>query len=213
MGVGVCPPAWGRSQASVPGDRAARRERWLRGSIPSPSEPAHQRPRPPTAAAGPLRQAGRTMPCCYDGCESTDMSRLMLAFRLSSHRRGHRGLVGQRIKRVIVCRLPDCFHALCRMAQEKVLQGARAIERNALGRATGRHGRAHRTPARPGGSSWGHEPERFLEDTVVFSPVRSVRSMRRDALMFAPAAFLRRGAVSDPRDVDSRRGETEEWVT
>ena len=68
-------------------------------------------------------------------------------------------------------------------------------------------------PRRSGGSSWGHEPERFLEDTVVFSPVRSVRSMRRDALMFAPAAFLRRGAVPDPRDVDSRSGETEEWVT
>ena len=57
--------------------------------------------------------------------------------------------------------------------------------------------------------AWGHEPERFLEDTVVFSPVRS---MRRDALMFAPAAFLRRGAVPDPRDVDRRSGETEEWV-
>ena len=51
------------------------------------------------------------------------------------------------------------------------------------------------------------------KDTVVFSPVRSVRSIRSDALMFAPAAFLRRGAVPDPRDMDSRRGEAEEWVT
>ena len=37
--------------------------------------------------------------------------------------------------------------------------------------------------------------------------------LRRDALMFAPAAFLRRGSAPDPRDVDSRSGETEEWVT
>ena len=30
--------------------------------------------------------------------------------------------------------------------------------------------------------------------------------------MFAPAAFLRHGAVPDPRDLDARGGERYEWT-
>ena len=51
---------------------------------------------------------------------------------------------------------------------------------------------------------WVDEPERFLDSTWVLSPIPVIRM---ESLMFAPAAFLRHGAIPDPRDLDRRGGE------
>ena len=82
--------------------------------------------------------------------------------------------------------------------------GAGAADAHEVGRVACRgvehvawlHG--HERPA------WVDEPERFLETTWVLSPIRSARM---ESLMYAPAAFLRHGAIPDPRDLDSRGGE------
>ena len=39
------------------------------------------------------------------------------------------------------------------------------------------------------------EPERFLDSTWVLSPIPEIRM---NSLLFAPAAFLRHGAIPDP---------------
>ena len=57
--------------------------------------------------------------------------------------------------------------------------------------------------------AWVDEPERFLDSTWVLSPLPSIRM---HSLMFAPAAFLRHGAIPDPRDLDRRRGERYAWT-
>ena len=57
--------------------------------------------------------------------------------------------------------------------------------------------------------AWVDEPERFLDSPWVLSPVPLIRM---EALMFAPAAFLRHGAIPDPRDLDRRGGERYEWA-
>ena len=49
--------------------------------------------------------------------------------------------------------------------------------------------------------AWVDEPERFLDSTLVLSPILVIRM---ESLMFAPAGFLRHGAIPDPRDVDAR---------
>ena len=56
---------------------------------------------------------------------------------------------------------------------------------------------------------WMHEPERFLEEAWVLSPIPIIR---RQALRSAPATFLRHGAIPDPRDMDTRGGESTEWA-
>ena len=61
----------------------------------------------------------------------------------------------------------------------------------------------HEVPA------WVDEPARFLDSTWVVSPLPSIRM---ESLLFAPAAFLRHGAIPDPRDLDGRGGERFEWV-
>ena len=61
----------------------------------------------------------------------------------------------------------------------------------------------HEAPA------WVDEPERFLDSTWVVSPIPEIRM---HSLMFAPAAFLRHGAIPDPRDLDRRGGERCDWA-
>ena len=113
------------------------------------------------------------------------------------------------IARMIVCGLPRGFH--CRSA---AVQRAALAERVPLTHTkwdallagmvehvARLHG--HQPPA------WVDEPERFLDSTWVVSPFRSARI---DALMFAPAAFLRHGAVPDPVDLDERGGERFSWI-
>ena len=138
------------------------------------------------------------------------MSRLIRRFRLSNYIMGIAGGWPDRdVQRAIVCGLPRRFHALTREEQRNALEervpltGTRwdALLAAMVEHVAGRHG------LEP--PEWVHERERFLDDTWVLSPVPIIR---RDAVMFAPAAFLRHGALPDPKDLDSRGGETEEWA-
>ena len=53
------------------------------------------------------------------------------------------------------------------------------------------------------------KPERFLDNTWVLSRIPLIRE---NALLYAPPAFRRHGALPDPRDLDRRGGEWFEWV-
>ena len=61
----------------------------------------------------------------------------------------------------------------------------------------------HQLPA------WIDEPERFLDRTWVLP---DIPFMRRNAILYAPAAFIRHGALPDPRDLNARGGERHAWV-
>lgn len=111
--------------------------------------------------------------------------------------------------RAIVHDQPRRFHALSRTGQENVLADVPPLTESrwdALLAATveyicGLHG--HTSPA------WVDEPARFLAETWV---VTDVPSIRMDAIAFAPAAFIRHGALPDPRDFDHRCGEHRAWA-
>ena len=113
------------------------------------------------------------------------------------------------IARLIVCGLPRNFHVLSAGAQRAALAERVPLTRtkwDALLAAMVEHVawlHGHEPPA------WVDEPERFLDSTWVVSPIRVIRM---DSLMFAPAAFLRHGAIPDPRDLDRRGGERFEWT-
>ncbi len=57
--------------------------------------------------------------------------------------------------------------------------------------------------------AWVNEPERFLEMPWV---IPRNRTMASDAVLYAPAAFIRHGALPDPLDLDARGGERFAWV-
>lgn len=113
------------------------------------------------------------------------------------------------IQRWIVCGLPREFLALSAGDQRKALAERVPLTHtkwDALLAAMVEHLarlHGHEQPA------WVDEPERFLDSPWVLSPVPVIRM---EALMFAPAAFLRHGAIPDPRDLDSRGGERDEWA-
>ena len=113
------------------------------------------------------------------------------------------------IERWIVCGLPRDFNVL-NAAQQRAALAERvplthtrwdALLAAMVEHVAWLHG--HERPA------WVDEPERFLETTWVLSPIPSGRM---ESLMYAPAAFLRHGAIPDPRDLDSRGGERFEWT-
>ena len=137
------------------------------------------------------------------------MSKLIPVFRLSNYIHGiEEGWPEHDIQRGIVCSLPRRFHGLPREKQRSALQEhvpLTGTRWDALLAAMVEHVAARHGLEPP---EWVHEPERFIEDTWVLSPVPIIRLK---ALMFAPAAFLRHGAIPDPRDLDARGGETEEW--
>ena len=57
--------------------------------------------------------------------------------------------------------------------------------------------------------SWLEEPARRLEQPWALPTTRRIR---RNAILYAPAAFVRHGALPDPRDLDARGGEHDAWV-
>ena len=111
--------------------------------------------------------------------------------------------------RAILHDLPRRFHALPAQEQRQVLEKAPALTGtrwDALLAATAEHiCELHGHPVQP----WMDEPERFLNETWVLAWTPSIRS---NALAFAPPAFVRHGAVPDPRELDARAGERREWV-
>ena len=113
------------------------------------------------------------------------------------------------IERWIVCGLPRDFNVL-NAAQQRAALAERvplthtrwdALLAAMVEHVAWLHG--HERPA------WVDEPERFLDSTWVLSPIPIIRM---HSLMYAPAAFLRHGAIPDPRDLDSRGGERYEWT-
>ena len=131
-------------------------------------------------------------------------------FTLSAYIEGIReGWPEPDIERLIVCGLPRDFNILGKAEQREALAERVPLTHtkwDALLAAMVEHVawlHGHERPA------WVDEPERFLDTTWVLSPIRSGRM---ESLMYAPAAFLRHGAIPDPRDLDSRGGERHEWV-
>ena len=113
------------------------------------------------------------------------------------------------IYRWIVCQLPRSFHGRSAEGQRQAL-GRRApltgTKWDALLAAVVEHVawlHGHAPPA------WVNEPERFLETTWV---VAATPRTRLYSVIFAPAAFLRHGAIPDPRDLDARGGERFDWT-
>ena len=113
------------------------------------------------------------------------------------------------IYRAIMHDLPRRFHALPTRAQRTVLGAPPRLTGtrwDALLAATVEHVarlHGHEIPA------WAEEGERFLDSPWVIP--RSA-PMRRDAIRFAPAAFIRHGALPDPKDLDARGGERHGWL-
>jgi len=58
-------------------------------------------------------------------------------------------------------------------------------------------------------TAWLEEPEWFLEITWILP---TTPTMVKEAIACAPAAFIRHGALPDPRCLDARGGELHEWV-
>ena len=105
--------------------------------------------------------------------------------------------------------LPRRFHALPSAEQEAVLGRAPPLTRtrwDALLAATAEHIAGLHGHALP---EWIDEPGRFLGETWV---VTDVHCIRMDAIAFAPAAFIRHGALPDPKDLDYRGGERHAWL-
>ena len=111
--------------------------------------------------------------------------------------------------RWIVCQLPRSFHGRssaeqrAALAERVPLTGTKwdALLAAMVEHVAWLHG--HERPA------WVDEPKRFLDSTWVLSPIPVIRMQ---SLMYAPAAFLRHGAIPDPRDLDRRGGERYEWT-
>lgn len=113
------------------------------------------------------------------------------------------------IERWIVCGLPRDFHSASAAEQREALAERVPLTEtkwDALLAAVVEHVarlHGHEPPA------WVDEPERFLDSTWVLSTIPTIRM---ESLMYAPAAFLRHGALPDPRDLDARGGERFAWT-
>ena len=111
--------------------------------------------------------------------------------------------------RWIVCQLPRSFHGRsaaeqrAALAERVPLTGTKwdALLAAMVKHVAWLHG--HERPA------WVDERERFLDTTWV---VADTPWTRLYSVIFAPAAFLRHGAIPDPRDLDARGGERFAWT-
>ena len=114
------------------------------------------------------------------------------------------------IGRAMLHDLPRSFHALTRERQAAViatpppLTGTRW---DALLAAVAEHlATLHEHPVQ----AWMDEPERFLDNTWVLADPE-MEDIRHRALVFSPPAFIRHGAIPDPRELDARGGERHAW--
>ena len=119
------------------------------------------------------------------------------------------GWTDDELGRAILHDLPRRFHELDRDAQAAALATEPALTEtrwDALLAATVEHIatlHGHEAPR------WTDHPARFLREPWVMPKVDWMRS---NALAFAPAAFIRHGAIPDPRELDRRCGEHRAWV-
>ena len=111
--------------------------------------------------------------------------------------------------RAIMHELPRLFHSLDQEAQRQVINDAPGLTGSAwdalmaavVEHVATLHG--HELPA------WVQERERFLDVPWIISQLPLIRY---ESLAFAPAAFIRHGALPDPRDLDARGGERHAWA-
>ena len=111
--------------------------------------------------------------------------------------------------RWIVCQLPRSFHARSAEEQYEALRARVPLtgtKWDALIAAMVEHVAWLHGHERPG---WVDERERFLDSTWVLADTPWAQLY---SVMFAPAAFLRHGAIPDPRDLDARGGERFGWT-
>ena len=119
------------------------------------------------------------------------------------------GWTDDELGRAILHDLPRRFHALNHDDQTAALATEPALTEtrwDALLAATVEHIatlHGHEPP------QWTDQPARFLHESWV---IPTVGWMRSNALAFAPAAFIRHGAIPDPRELDQRCGENRAWV-
>ena len=113
------------------------------------------------------------------------------------------------VYRLIIREAPRLFHASSREQQRRIL-GRRppltGTPWDAFLAATVEHVavlHGHRPP------EWVEEPERFLDPP--WMPTKN-RHARAEAFGYAPAAFIRHGALPDPADLDQRGGERHAWT-
>ena len=131
-------------------------------------------------------------------------------FSFDSYTTGiERGWSDDEIGRAILHDLPRRFHRLGGAARRAALRAAPRLTGtrwDALLAAVAEHvAWLHDLPL----PAWVDQPERFLQETWVLARTRQIRL---ESLMYAPPAFLRHGAIPDPRDLDSRGGDTHDWV-
>lgn len=113
------------------------------------------------------------------------------------------------IERAILHDLPRRFHALSSDEQAAVLASPPPLTGtrwDALLAATAEHLAELHGQSLPG---WLEEPTRRLDQPWALPTSGRVR---RNAILYAPAAFVRHGALPDPRDLDARGGERRAWV-
>ena len=111
--------------------------------------------------------------------------------------------------RALIHQLPRRFHSASRerqaaaLLEPPTLTGTRwdALLAAVVEHLAWLHG--HPRPA------WINEPERFLETPWVI-PRSAVAAA--EAVLYAPGAFIRHGALPDPLDLDARGGETVAWL-
>ena len=112
------------------------------------------------------------------------------------------------ILRGIAHDLPRRFLGLPRARQAEVLADPPPLTRtrwDALLAAVAEHVaelHGHSVPA------WADEPARFLRVPWIVSADPEIRA---NSLLYAPPAFIRHGALPDPRDFDARGGERHAW--
>ena len=108
------------------------------------------------------------------------------------------------IYRAVIHEIPRLFHSLDPEAQRQAIAEAPTLtgtKWDALIAAVVEHiARLHGQDV----PAWVEEPERFLDETWIVS---SLPLIRYESLAFAPGAFIRHGALPDPRDLDARGGE------
>lgn len=113
------------------------------------------------------------------------------------------------LERAILHDLPRRFHALSTDERAAVLASPPPVTGtrwDALLAATVEHiADLHGQPL----PAWLEEPARRLDRPWALPTTRRIR---RNAIFYAPAAFVRHGALPDPRDLDARGGERDAWV-
>ncbi len=131
-------------------------------------------------------------------------------FQLSNYTNMVRtGWTDDELERFILRDLPRQFHALDRDLQRRELERGADVTGtrwDALIAAVSEQlALTHDLPV----PTWINEPERFLDETWVLAqgPIN-----RRLCLMYAPAPFLRHGAVPHPSEFNERGGDSNEWA-